>query len=104
MAFKIPFMMRLLVLLNRSCSNGRYFEGKVEHFEKEVKSVLEDYIVNKSNVSDDSSFGALYFVDTKSPDVSSLPSRAEAFPRATENFRQLQELLLPRVKRLDKLF
>lgn len=77
-------------------------EGR-EHFEKEVKSVLEDYIVNKSNVSDDSSFGALYFVDTKSPDVSSLPSRAEAFPRATENFRQLQELLLPRVKKARQI-
>lgn len=60
-------------------------EGR-EKGEEAIKGILEKYIVGASNVSDDSSFGVLYFEGTQAPDVTSLESSAEKFGFSDENF------------------
>lgn len=69
-----------------------------EHGESEIKNILEKFIVGASNASDDSSFGVLYFNDTKSPDSQALKGSAEAFPRSEDTFKKLQEEMVPKVK------
>ncbi|MBO4242740.1 MAG: protein phosphatase 2C domain-containing protein, partial [Clostridiales bacterium] len=70
-----------------------------EKGEAEIRGILEKYIVGASNNSDDASFGALYFDNTKGPDSKTLPTGADAFPRGQETFKDLQNLMLPDVKR-----
>ena len=70
-----------------------------EKSEAEIKGILEKYIVGGSNNSDDASFGILYLADTKGPDTKKLPTGADAFPRASETFKDLQNELLPEVKK-----
>ena len=70
-----------------------------EKSEAEIRGILEKYIVGASNNSDDASFGALYFDNTKGPDSKTLPTGADAFPRGQETFKDLQNLMLPDVKR-----
>ena len=69
-----------------------------ENGESEIKNILEKFIVGASNASDDSSFGVLYFNDTKGPDSQSLKGSAEAFPRSEDTFKKLQEDMVPKVK------
>ncbi len=66
--------------------------------EEEINSILEQYIVGASNMSDDSSFGVLLFDETKAPDTNNLPSSATAFPRSDDNFKDLQNSMIPSVK------
>lgn len=75
------------------------FSGGRESGENEIKGILEKYIVGGSNASDDSSFGVLYFNDTKAPDTSSMKSGADSFPRSEDTFKKLQEELVPQVKK-----
>ena len=75
------------------------FAGGRENGEKEIHSILEKFIVGGSNNSDDSSFGVLYFDGTKAPDSSALKSGADAFPRSEDSFKQLQEEMVPQVKK-----
>lgn len=72
-------------------------KGK-EKCEEEITSILEKYIVGASNMSDDSSFGVLYFDGTKAPDTDSLPQSATAFPRSEDTFKDLQTSMIPSVK------
>ncbi len=74
-----------------------------EKGETEINGILEKYIVGASNNSDDASFGVLYFKETRSPDAKSLPSAADAFPRGNETFKDLQNELLPDVKKARKI-
>lgn len=77
--------------------NGR------EEAEKEITDIVEKYIVGGSNNSDDSSFGVLYFGDTKAPDSKTLATSAEAFPRGAETFKDLQLLMVEDVKKAKKI-
>ena len=73
--------------------NGR------ENSEKELKVILEKYVVGASNVSDDASFGVMLLADTPSPSLDKLSSSADAFPRNTDDsVKNLQLEWLPRVK------
>lgn len=74
-----------------------------EKAEAELNSILEKYIVGASNNSDDSSFGVLYFEDTNAPDSKNLKASADAFPRGEETFKDLQNSLLPDVKKARKI-
>lgn len=81
-----------------SASKGR------EHSEGEIRAILEKYIVGASNNSDDASFGIMLFDGTKAPDTESLPKEAPSFPRSQETFRDLQEKMLPQVKKAKQVF
>jgi hypothetical protein len=71
--------------------------------ENEIRNILEKYIVGSSNNSDDASFAAMYFKGTKGPDSKSLPTSADAFPRSSESFRDLQNMMVPEVKKARKI-
>lgn len=71
--------------------------------ENEIRGILEKYIIGSSNNSDDASFAALYFRGTKAPDSKSLPNSADAFPRNNESFRDLQNMMVPEVKKARKI-
>lgn len=74
-----------------------------EKGEKEITSILEQYIVGASNNSDDASFGVLYFNDTKAPDSKSIPASGDAFPRSEETFKDLQNSMLEDVKKAREI-
>lgn len=76
-----------------TCAQGR------EKSEKEITSILSQYIVGASNNSDDSSFGILFFDGTKAPDSGKLPKSAEKFGKSSDTFKELQNELLPEVKK-----
>ncbi|MCQ2531401.1 MAG: protein phosphatase 2C domain-containing protein [Saccharofermentans sp.] len=77
--------------------NGR------EEAEKEISDIVEKYIVGGSNNSDDSSFGVLYIENTVAPNSQGLPGNADAFPRGTETFKDLQMLMVEDVKKAKKI-
>ncbi len=75
-------------------------KGSRESCEREVKSILEKYIVGSSNMSDDASFGIVYFDRTPAPDSSKLPSQASSFTKnPRDTFKDLQMEWLPKVKK-----
>lgn len=62
-----------------------------ENAEESLKQIIGDYIVGKSNVSDDASFAVIFFENTKGPDKQSLSQSEEAFPIVSEDkFKALQ--------------
>ena len=71
--------------------------------EAEIRNIIEKYVVESSNNSDDASFGALYISGTKAPDSRSLPTAADAFPRNAETFKDLQNIMVPEVKKARKI-
>lgn len=68
-------------------------------FKKEVTGIIEKFIISKSNMSDDATFATLFVKGTEAPDPNKLVMKAPAFPRSEESFRQLQEYMLPQVKK-----
>jgi len=70
--------------------------------EAEINSILEKYIVGASNNSDDASFGILLFEGTQGP-TGKLPDKAAAFPKSEETFKDLQNAMVPAVKRARKM-
>ena len=74
-------------------SNGR------EKGEAELKDIIGKFVVGASNNSDDASFGAIYFNGTAKPDYNSLPTDESPFPRSEDSFRDLQEKMVPLVKK-----
>lgn len=75
-----------------------------ESAERELRKIIEKFVVGASNVSDDASFGVLYFENTKPCDVKNVPSNADAFPRKQENgFKLLQQELIPLVKKAHSI-
>lgn len=77
--------------------------GGREKSEGEIKSILTQYIVGASNVSDDSSFGILLLNGTKSPDASKLPKSADKFGKSQDSFKDLQNEMLPAVKKAKQI-
>ncbi|MBO4637788.1 MAG: protein phosphatase 2C domain-containing protein [Clostridiales bacterium] len=78
------------------------FDGR-EACEKQIKEILEKYIVGSSNNSDDASFGIIYFNGTDTPDTDSLPKQAVPFPRNEETFKDLQTLMLADAKKAKSI-
>lgn len=75
-------------------------KGTREECEGQIQTILEKYVVGASNMSDDASFGIVMVDETNSPDAGNLPVSIEAFPRNYEDsFKNLQNELLPKVKR-----
>lgn len=70
-----------------------------EKAEKDITAVLSQYVVGASNNSDDSSLGILLFDGTKAPDAGKLAKSAEKFGKSSDTFKELQNELLPEVKR-----
>lgn len=87
----------VVVRMVETCANGR------EQSEKEIKSILEQYVVGASNNSDDSSFGIVYFDGTNAPDSSKLSKNADRFPKSEITFKELQEQMLPEVKKAKQI-
>lgn len=77
--------------------------GGREKSESEIKSILTQYIVGASNVSDDSSFGILLLNGTKGPDAGKLPKSAEKFGKSQDSFKDLQNEMLPAVKKAKQI-
>ena len=77
-------------------------EGR-EESEKQIKDILEKYIVGSSNNSDDASFGILYFPGTSAPSSEKLPKEAVAFPSSGETFKDLQNSMLGDVKKAKNI-
>lgn len=77
-------------------------EGR-ENSEKQIKGILEKYIVGSSNNSDDASFGIMYFEGTESPDSEKLRKEAVAFPSSNETFKDLQTLMLADAKKAKNI-
>lgn len=74
-------------------SNGR------EKGEAELKDIISKFVVGASNNSDDASFGVIYFNGTAKPDYNRLPTDESPFPRSEDRFKDLQEQMVPMVKR-----
>ena len=75
-------------------------KGSRESCEREIRSILEKYVVGASNMSDDASFGIMYFDQTQAPDTTKLPTSSIAFPKnPKDTFKELQMEWLPRVKK-----
>lgn len=77
--------------------------GGREKSESEIKAILTQYIVGASNVSDDSSFGILLMNGTKGPDASKLPKSADKFGKSSDSFKDLQNEMLPSVKKAKQI-
>ena len=74
-----------------------------EQSEKEISSILSQYIVGASNNSDDASFGILLFDGTKAPDSSKLPKSADRFGRSSDSFKELQMDFAPEYKKAKQI-
>ena len=68
-----------------------------EEGEKSVLETVQKYIVGSSNVSDDASFGVMFFEGTKAPDTSTLESEAAKFASSTETFKDLSLAIKPEI-------
>ena len=77
--------------------------GGREKSESEIKAILTQYIVGASNVSDDSSFGILLMNGTKGPDAGKLPKSADKFGKSQDSFKDLQNEMLPAVKKAKQI-
>lgn len=77
--------------------------GGREKSETEISSILSQYIVGASNVSDDSSFGIVYFDGTKGPDTGKLPKSAERFGKSQDSFKDLQSSMAPEYKKAKQI-
>lgn len=73
--------------------------GGREKSEKEITSILSQYIVGASNNSDDASFGILLFGGTKSPDAGKLAKNADRFGNSSDSFKELQASMAPEYKK-----
>ena len=71
-----------------------FAEGR-EAGEKSVLETVQKYIVGSSNVSDDASFGVMYFEGTKAPVPDTLESNAAKFASSTETFKELSLAIKP---------
>ena len=71
-----------------------FAEGR-EAGEKSVLETVQKYIVGSSNVSDDASFGVMYFEGTKAPVPDTLESNAAKFASSTETFKDLSLAIKP---------
>ena len=71
-----------------------FAEGR-EAGEKSVLETVQKYIVGSSNVSDDASFGVMYFEGTKAPVPDALESNAAKFASSTETFKDLSLAIKP---------
>ena len=78
----------MIMLMAVAKMTETFAEGR-EKGEAQIKEILEKYIVGSSNVSDDSSFGVLFFEGTQAPDSSSLESSAAKFGSSEENFKNV---------------
>lgn len=77
--------------------------GGREKSETEISSILSQYIVGASNVSDDSSFGIVYFNGTKGPDTGKLPKSADRFGKSQDSFKDLQNSMAPEYKKAKQI-
>ncbi len=71
-----------------------FAEGRQEG-EKSILETVQKYIVGSSNVSDDASFGVMYFEGTKAPEPDSLESTAAKFASSQETFKDLSQAIKP---------
>ena len=71
-----------------------FAEGRQEG-EKSILETVQKYIVGSSNVSDDASFGVMYFEGTKAPEPDSLDSNAAKFASSQETFKDLSQAIKP---------
>ena len=69
-------------------------EGR-EEAEKSILDTVKQYIVGASNVSDDASFGVMYFEGTKAPEPDTLETNAAKFASSTETFKDLSLAIKP---------
>ena len=68
-----------------------------EEGEKSVLETVQKYIVGSSNVSDDASFGVMFFEGTQAPDTSTLESEAAKFASSSETFKDLSLAIKPEI-------
>ncbi len=74
----------------------------LQEADKQIKlsKTIRNYIVNASPVSDDASFGVLYFVGTPAPSIDMLPAEKEIATRDfRDDMRAVQLEMLPRVQK-----
>ena len=71
------------------------FKDGREEGEKSILDTVKQYIVGASNVSDDASFGVMYFEGTKAPAPDTLESNAAKFASSTETFKDLSLAIKP---------
>ena len=71
------------------------FSSGREEGEKSVLETVQKYIVGSSNVSDDASFGVMFFEGTKAPDPDTLAGEARKFASSGETFKDLSLAIKP---------
>lgn len=71
------------------------FASGREEAEESILETVQKYIVGSSNVSDDASFGVMYFEGTKAPDPETLESSAAKFVTSQETFKELSQAIKP---------
>ena len=71
------------------------FASGREDAEKSILETIQKFIVGSSNVSDDASFGVMYFEGTKAPDPDTLESNAAKFASSQETFKDLSQAIKP---------
>ena len=71
------------------------FASGREEAEKSILETVQKFSVGSSNVSDDASFGVMFFEGTKAPDPNTLESSAEKFASSQETFKDLSQAIKP---------